>query len=100
MEPLAEFDPAAREEFDEAFDWYAKRSHEAAMGFAAAVDATIDAILEAPDQFAATFAGCRFARTKRYPYLVIFRKSARGVAVFAIAHSRRRPGYWQSRILE
>ena len=61
------------------------------IGFAAAVEATIDAILEAPDQFATTFAGCRFARTKRYPYLIIFRKSAHGVAVFAIAHSRRRP---------
>jgi plasmid stabilization system protein ParE len=67
MEPLAEFDPAARAEFDEAFDWYAKRRRPAAIGFVAAVDATIEAILQAPDRFATTSAGCRFARTKRYP---------------------------------
>jgi plasmid stabilization system protein ParE len=97
MEPLAEFNPAAREEFDEAFDWYAKRSREAAARFAAAVDVAIDAILQAPERFATTSAGCRFARTKRYPYLVIFRQSTRGVVVVAIAHSRRRPGYWKSR---
>lgn len=99
MEPLAEFDPAARDEFDEAFDWYAKRSRDAAVGFASVVDKTIDAILVAPEQFATTFAGCRFARTKRYPYLVIFQKSPRGVSVIAIAHSRRRPGYWRSRVV-
>jgi plasmid stabilization system protein ParE len=100
MEPLAEFDPAAREEFDEAFDWYAKRSRQAAIGFAAAVDATIEAILQAPDRFATTSAGCRFARTKRYPYLIIFRSSPRGVSVIAVAHSRRRPGYWRSRLAD
>ena len=100
MEPLAEFNPAARDEFDEAFDWYAKRSRQAAVGFAMAVDATIDAILESPGQFAMTLAGCRFARTKRYPYLIIFRNSPRGVVVIAVAHSRRRPGYWRSRIEE
>jgi len=98
MEPLADFDPAAREEFDEAFDWYAKRSRDAAVGFATAVDATLDAILQAPDHFAGTFAGCRFARTKRYPYLIIFRSSPRGVSVIAVAHSRRRPGYWRPRV--
>jgi hypothetical protein len=49
MEPLADFFEAARSEFDEAFDWYAKRSHGAAIGFASAVDAALDAILADPD---------------------------------------------------
>src|SRR5436190_9685056 len=39
-----EFHQGAREDFDDSFDWYAKRIPEAAIAFAAAID---DAILEA-----------------------------------------------------
>ena len=34
----------------------------------------------------------------RYPYSLIYRIVAEGVQVIAVAHSRRRPGYWSGRV--
>ena len=44
MASNVKIDAAAREEFNDALDWYAKRSAEAAIGFAAAIDAAIDKV--------------------------------------------------------
>jgi plasmid stabilization system protein ParE len=98
MEPVIEFDDAARVEFDEAFDWYAKRSHGAAIGFAGAIDAALDSIVRDAARFPAVYAGCQYARIRRYPYSLIFRRSARGIMVVAVAHAKRKPGYWRRRL--
>jgi plasmid stabilization system protein ParE len=98
MEQLAEFFEAARKEFDEAFDWYSKRSHGAAIGFASAVDAALDAILADPGRFPRTFAGCQYGKVDRYPYQIVYYRDERGVVVVAVAHAKRRPGYWRRRL--
>lgn len=98
MERLTEFLADAREEFDEAFNWYAKRSHDAAIGFAAAVDSALDQILADAGRFPMTDAGCQYCRLDRYPYCVIYHRAKGGVAVVAVAHAKRRPGYWRSRV--
>lgn len=96
-EPV-EFDAAARREFDEAFDWYAERSVGAAIGFASEVDAVVESIAAAPERFAHTYAGCQYARLHRYPYCVVYNHSHVGLVVIAIAHAKRRPGYWRNRL--
>jgi toxin ParE1/3/4 len=34
---------------------------------------------------------------RRFPYLVIFRELADKILIIAVAHGRRRPGYWHDR---
>jgi plasmid stabilization system protein ParE len=34
----------------------------------------------------------------RYPYFVVFRELARKIQIVAVAHAKRRPGYWRGRI--
>ena len=34
---------------------------------------------------------------KNFPYAVVYRPEADGVVIFAIAHFRRKPGYWHGR---
>jgi plasmid stabilization system protein ParE len=46
-----EYVGGAHVDFDESFDWYAKRSVGAAIGFASAVDEAIDKIVANPSQF-------------------------------------------------
>ncbi len=93
MATFVEFDHAAREEFDEAFDWYAGRNHGAVVGFAAAIDEALDRIVADPERFPQTFAGCQYCSVKRYPYCVVYYRSQRGLHAVAIAHAKRRPGY-------
>lgn len=92
-----EYLDGARADFDESFDWYAKRSVGAAIGFAAAVDEAIDKIAADPRRFATTFGGCRYCSVKRYPFRVVFRDEPNRLVVVAIAHAKRRPGYWRGR---
>lgn len=35
---------------------------------------------------------------KRFPYNILFRESGNTVQVLAVAHKRRHPNYWQSRL--
>ena len=98
MENLAEFLEAAHQEFDEAFDWYAKRSHDAAVGFAAALDVALDRILADARGFPYTFAACQYCKLHRYPYQLVFYRMDRGLVVVAVAHAKRRPGYWRRRL--
>jgi len=34
----------------------------------------------------------------RFPYLVVFRETTSEIEVVAVAHGRRRPGYWRERL--
>ncbi len=33
-----------------------------------------------------------------FPYSVIFREEANSILILAIAHAKRRPGYWAKRL--
>jgi len=98
MEVALEFTTDARAEFDEAFDWYAARSVGAAIGFATEIDVAIEAIMADPKRFVRTYAGCQLFRLKRYPYCVVYHFSADTITNVAIAHAKRRPGYWCTRL--
>ncbi len=98
MEPTVEFLAAASREFDEAFNWYAARSHGAAIGFASALDHAIDKILADPKRFGRTYAKCQYCKLDRYPYCVIYFRADSEITIVAVAHAKRRPGYWRKRI--
>jgi hypothetical protein len=34
----------------------------------------------------------------QYPYFVVFRELTREIQIIAIAHAKRRPGYWGKRL--
>jgi plasmid stabilization system protein ParE len=93
-----EFDDEARKEYDDAIDWYLKRSPRAARNFVDEVGAAIRRIVANPQQFARTFADCQISRVKSYPYVVVFYQTAEKLVIVAVAHAKRRSGYWQGRL--
>jgi len=93
-----EFDPEAIDEAQEAFRWYSKRSQRAADNFVAELDVAIVRISEQPQLFAQYLHGTRRYLLRRYPYAVVFREQADLIQVVAVAHCKRRPGYWKSRV--
>ena len=92
-----EYLDGARIDFDELFDWYAQQSAGAAIGFASAVDDALGTILKDPGRFPQTHGGCTYGALKRYPFRIVFRNEPQRLIIVAIAHAKRRPGYWYGR---
>jgi plasmid stabilization system protein ParE len=42
--------------------------------------------------------GTRFVVLRTFPHVIHFRFNAERVEILAVAHARRRPGYWHSRL--
>ena len=89
------FHPAAAEEAESAYDWYAARDLAAAQGFR-------EELRHAVSQNPRTWP--RHGRSTRryvfplYPFSLVYRMRDDDVEVLAVAHGRRRPGYWRSRL--
>ncbi len=90
--------PAALEEAEAAVDWYARRSRRAAGMFLDELDRAMDLIGQHPEQYPRHDFGTRRIVLRRFPFVIIFRKAVAGVEIIAIAHGRRRPGYWRERL--
>ena len=90
--------PAALEEAEAATEWYRRRSVRAAEMFLDELDRAVEQIGDHPGQFPEYAFGTRRMVLQRFPYLLVFRETAAGVEVIAVAHGRRRPGYWRDRV--
>ena len=91
------FHPAARAEVLEARRWYEERSPLTAAAFAQEVAAAIGLIAEAPNRYAKGEHGTRRLVLPRFPFNVFYRTGTDDVIIVAVAHQKRRPGYWSSR---
>jgi plasmid stabilization system protein ParE len=98
MKPLdVEVHPEAIAEARAARQWYQTRSPSAAEAFLSELDAGMEAIRAAPDLYPRYLHGTRRYLMHRFPYLIVYRATATVIEVVAVAHGRRRPGYWRSR---
>jgi toxin ParE1/3/4 len=93
-----DYHPEARLETDAAFDWYRERSTRAAERFYLELEKAHTAIQSSPETWAEYLYGKRRYRLKRYPYVVVFRVAEHRIEVIAVAHGRRKPGYWRNRL--
>ena len=89
--------PLAEEDVREAFLWYFERSPLAADAFRSEVFAAIDKLAEDPTMWPADEDGVPYYVLRRFPYTVHYEFDASTVTVLAVAHHRRRPGYWGER---
>lgn len=92
-----EFLPGARRDYDESFDWYAARSSEAAVRFCDAVDSALARLAADPMRFAGPDETHRECPVKTFPFRIVYRLIEDRVLIVAVAHAKRRPGYWSDR---
>ena len=78
--------------------WYAERSQAAADAFMAELDHAIAQIGEFPEAWPAHLTGTRRYMLRRFRFSAVYRRRGADIEVVAIAHHRRRPGYWKGRI--
>ena len=91
------FHPAAATEALEARGWYEARSPLSALGFAQEIDQAVHLIAEAPARHPIAESGTRRLRLRRYPFSLFYRQVGPVFEIVAVAHDKRRPGYWARR---
>lgn len=62
-----------------------------------ALDRAIERIGENPERWPVYLHGTRRVLLRHFPFGIIYRVDSERILVVAIAHQRRRPGYWQQR---
>jgi plasmid stabilization system protein ParE len=91
------FHPLARQEVKEAARWYAQRSPTAANNFKVSLEEAVRRSAES-DHLLPRFGTYRFLKLRKFPYLLFLQeKSDVLLMVVAVAHVRRRLGYWKRR---
>lgn len=94
------FDHSASREYLRARRWYAERAEERiAEGFTHEVNRVLVHIVENPEAAGTDFRQhYRWVRLHRFPYLIYYRiANSDTVVILAVAHKRRRLGYWMRR---
>lgn len=91
------FHPAARSELLEARSWYEERSLASATAFAQEIASAIGRIAETPGRYPISDHNTRRVILRRFPFSIFFRKGIEEIVIVAIAHQKRRPGYWRRR---
>jgi toxin ParE1/3/4 len=87
----------AREEMVRAAERYERERVGLGADFLDEVQHVIDAARVHPSSGTPLVRGTRRLLVRRFPYSVVFREEAESILVVAVAHHRRRSGYWSRR---
>jgi len=93
----AELHPQADQELSEVALYYEGQAAGLGGDFLAEFDRTLRFLLQFPVAGRTLPHGSRRLSFRRFPYHVIYRIEPDRVFILAIAHHRRRPGYWRAR---
>jgi plasmid stabilization system protein ParE len=88
--------PAAARDFAADFRYYEKQHAGRGRRFVAAVDGLLEQIAASPYRYPLLFEpDIRSAKVARFPYRVVYIVIGADIDVLAVAHAKRRPGYWR-----
>jgi toxin ParE1/3/4 len=91
-------DPAALAELQEALAFYIAHSTVALGGsFVAEFERAVNLIVGNPSLGSVRRNGLRQYALRRFPYSVIYQVTPEQLRIIAVAHQRRKPGYWSAR---
>jgi len=103
MSKLLRVDREAEEELGAAASWYEEQRPGLGRGLLNAVDETLRRIEASPQE--ASLApqipqelGVRRRLVQRFPHTVFYLELPKEIRILAVAHTRRRPFYWRSRL--
>ena len=90
--------PLALAELHDAAAFYMEKANvELGLAFVAEFERTTNLVLENPMRGAIFRGDRRRYLLRRFPYSIIYQVTAEELRVVAVAHHRRRPGYWANR---
>jgi len=93
------FHPAAEAEHLESVAYFESKRPGLGASYLSEFEGIMAQVCEAPHRYPIEKGSdIRRIKMKRFPYTVHFREVSGSVKVLAIAHHRRRPGYWLGRL--
>ena len=92
------FHPEARQDFRDAIGWYRSRSPTVATEFRATVSDVIRRLVQAPQRWPKHLHGTRRFVLHRFPFSIIYLDDPNVLSIVAVAHNKRKPGYWKRRL--
>ncbi len=94
------FHRAASAEAEAAVRWYNERLPGLGNDFRAELEAAVGRVMEGPLAWPISQNDPRTRRhpLSRFPYSIVYVVHGDDVTVAAVAHAKRRPGYWRKRI--
>lgn len=92
------FHPEAIAEAQAAFRWYAQHSFAAAEAFLREIDVGVDKVEANPLARPEFKSGLHRYLFRRFPFSLVYSINELGeIEILAVAHARRKPGYWKNR---
>jgi len=91
------FHPEALAEYEAATGYYAERDPAIAARFVAAINETLDRIVESPHRWRVIEEDVRRCLAHVFPYGVLYTMEPDFILILAVMHGSREPGYWKSR---
>lgn len=95
---LIEFLPEAEAEHEEALAYYESERKGVGLRFQNAIAAAIRVLQSDPERPPLLpRSKCRRIRLKKFPYYVLYVVLPDHIRIIAVAHQKRKPGYWRGR---
>ena len=91
------FHPLAAEEAEAARSWYFQRNASLSDAFFRELEVAVQNIAEGPERWPSCHSRFRRYLLRRFPFSVVYRSKGTVIEVLAVAHHRRKPGYWRGR---
>ena len=90
--------PGAELDVAESVAFYAEEQPGVELRFTSELRRTYDRIVRGPDLFPIEFGKVRRCRMGRFPFRIFYVNRGEIVFVLAVAHAKRQPNYWKSRM--
>ena len=92
------YEPVAYEELREAIVWYlAEAGQRQAEALSRDIDARLALLMQHPQLGTPGASNMRRMPLRVFPYTLHYRVEGAIIRIFAVAHQKRRPGYWRNR---
>lgn len=90
--------PLAWEEIEAADEWYLAHTYDASVAFLSDLNSALENISQSPSRSQKYLFGTRRFVIQRFPFSVVYLDDPDVVFILAVAHSKRKPGYWKGRL--
>ena len=91
------FDPEAKDEFLEAAQYYEGCQEGLGYRFRLDIESATQKIAKTPFMYRVLKAPFRRHLLAKFPYSIIYSIEPDHIRIIAVAHNKRKPGYWQER---
>ena len=98
MARQVEYHPESKAEIQKAVNWYDDKVEGLGLEFLFEVRYAESKIIQASEMWPVYEGDTRRYLLKRFPFGVIYLTSEEKIQIVAVAHCKRKPGYWKKRL--